>query len=173
MPLSDGDPAESGDIWFRVATQENHLVRGRVHHSAFKGKALAPPDQALNRPWALELSGRLRSIAGSVNQVVGDAVAYCAKQSVPGQGTKVFNGVMYVRVERAGRAFENSIDTAVYYTPLTDDTAHADFVFLRAPSVAEHSRLIDWLQDLFEVLHAPQMHFLPEAKTSGAVDDDN
>ena len=163
MPLADGDPAESGDIWFRVATQENHLVRGRVHHSAFKGRALAPPDPALNRPWALELSGRLRSIAGNVAQIEADAIAYCAKHSLPGQGTKVFNGVMYVHVARARANFENSIDTAVFYTPLMDDNAHADFTFSRAPSDAERSRLLDWLQDLFEVLHAPQMKHLPEA----------
>jgi hypothetical protein len=42
---------------------------------------------------------------------------------------------------------------------------HADFTFSRASSSpAENSRLIDWLQDMFEVLHTPQMHFLPEAK---------
>ena len=114
MPLSDGDPAEDGDIWFRVATQDAHLVRGRVHHSAFKGRALAPPDPALNRPWALELSGRLRSIAGTVAQIEADAAAYCAKYSLPGQGTKIFNGVMYLRAERARSNFENSINTGVF-----------------------------------------------------------
>src|SRR6266446_3063581 len=127
MPLSDGDPADDGDIWFRVATQENHLVRGRVHHSAFKGRAQEAPDPSLRRPWALELSGRLRSIAGTVAQIEADAIAYCARHSIPGQGTKTFNGVMYVRVARARSNFENSIDTAVIYTPLVNDSAHADF----------------------------------------------
>jgi hypothetical protein len=104
-------------------------------------------------------------IAGTVAQIEAEAIAYCAKHTVHGQGTKVFNGVMYVRVERARSSFENSIDTAVFYTPLrNEDNAHADFTLSRVPSLAEHSRLIDWLQDLFEVLHAPQMNFLPEAK---------
>jgi hypothetical protein len=159
MPLSEGEPAEAGDVWFRVATQEGHLVRGRVHHSALKGRALAAPDPALNRPWGLELSGRLRSIAGSIAQIEADAIAYCAKHSLPGQGTKDFGGVMYVRVADAILSFENDCNTAVFYTPLVEDNAHADFTFSRAPT--ESSRLIDWLQDLFQALHASQMHHLP------------
>ena len=63
MSLSDGDAADDGDIWFRIVTQKDHIVRGRVHHSAFGGSAIAEPGPDMNRPWTRELSGRLRSLA--------------------------------------------------------------------------------------------------------------
>lgn len=159
MPLSDGDAADGGDVWFRVATQEAHLVRGRVHHSAFKGTAISAPEPDLNRPWALEMSGRLRSLAGDTAKIEADALAYCAKHSGPG-GTKTFGGVMYARVDRARSTFEDTLDTNVHFTPLVDDSAHSDLTFSRAMSPEERSRIADWLQDLFEALHSSQVHFL-------------
>jgi hypothetical protein len=106
MSLSDGDPALDGDIWFRIATQENHIVKGRVHHAAFGGKAISPPPPAKGRPWTRELSGRLRSRAGSLEDIEHNAKAYCIAQTALGGGTKTFNGVIFTQVADAKRTYE-------------------------------------------------------------------
>jgi hypothetical protein len=36
---------------------------------------------------------------------------------------------MYVRVRDAKKSFENILTTAIHYTPLDDDEAHADLTF--------------------------------------------
>src|SRR6266404_9998248 len=99
MSLSDGDPAQDGDIWFRIVTQEKHIARGRVHHSALGGNAIARPKKS--RPWDRELSGRLRTFAGTLEQIRTHAEAYCKDMSEKGQGKKTFSGVMYVGVREA------------------------------------------------------------------------
>jgi hypothetical protein len=129
MSLSDGDPAGGGDIWFRIATQQGHLVRGRVHHSAFGGNAIARPTGGKNRPWDRELSGRLRTLAGTLEEITHHAEAYCEAETAKGGGTKTFSGVMYVRVRDAKKSFENILTTAIHYTPLDKDKAHADLTF--------------------------------------------
>ena len=133
MSLSDGDPADDGDIWFRIATQQGHIVKGRVHHSAFGGNAIAPPSPAKDRPWARELSGRLRSCAGTLDKIAQHADSYCAEltTNAPGQGQKVFSGLAYVRVRDAKVSFENALVGGVHFTPLDADPAHADFTFDR------------------------------------------
>ena len=98
MSLSDGDPAPDSDVWFRIATHERHIVRGRVHHSAFGGNAIATPAKEKNRPWTRELSGRLRSLVGNVEE---EAHAFCRAQSLLGGGEKTFSGVIYIRVAMA------------------------------------------------------------------------
>jgi hypothetical protein len=124
MPLSDGDRADDGDIWFRIATQPAHLVRGRVHHSAFGGTAIAPPKK--NRPWDRELSGRLRTLAGTLEEIATHAETYCAVLTAKG---KTFSGVMYVRVRDGKRNYDSILATAVHYTPSEHDRAHADLTF--------------------------------------------
>jgi hypothetical protein len=165
MLLSDGDPADGGDIWFRIATQQSHLVRGRVHHSAFGGNAIARPTAGKNRPWDRELSGRLRTLAGTLEEITQQAESYCEALTARGQGTKRFSGVMYVRVRDAKKSFDNILTTAIRYTPLSDDEAHADLTFNGWPGDAEEQERFNlWLTDMLHALHHPsQLHYLPEA----------
>jgi hypothetical protein len=167
MSLSDGDPADCGDIWFRIVTQENHLVRGRVHHSAFGGNAIASPKPGKNRPWDRELSGRLRSLAGTLQEITKHAQTYCETLTARGQGTKTFLGVMYVRVRDAKKSYENIRTTAIYWTPLSDDQAHADFTFKGwiGDTKEEKERFTLWFSGVFQALHHPgQLQYLPEAE---------
>jgi hypothetical protein len=161
MSLSDGDPAPEGDIWFRVVTSQDHIRRGRVHHSAFTGNAIKAPDATKNRPWARELSGRLRSLAGDAEQ---EAIAFCREMTAQGGGEKSFHGVMYARVAKLRLTYEHdhSIKTAAYFTPLGRDPAHSDFTFSAPWSDAERDRMIHWLSDRFEGLHPAQIHHLPQ-----------
>ena len=57
MPLSDGDPAEARDTWFRVITDALYFRNdGTLASNAFSGtKVISPPDPP--RQWSLELSG--------------------------------------------------------------------------------------------------------------------
>jgi hypothetical protein len=161
MSLSDGDPASDGDIWFRVVTSQDHIRRGRVHHSAFTGNAITAPERTKNRPWARELSGRLRSLVGNVEQ---EAIAYCREMTAQGGGEKSFHGVIYARVEKLKLTYEydHSIKTAACYTPLGRDPAHADFTFSAAWPNDEKDRMLHWLSDRFEGLHPAQIHLLPQ-----------
>ena len=174
MSLSDGDPAADGDIWFRIATQEGHLVRGRVHHSAFGGNAIAPPKEGSNRPWDRELSGRLRSLAGTTEDIRRHAEAYCETLTSKGQGKKTFLGVMYVRVRDAKRSYENLLTTAVHYTPLDGDDAHADLTFNGwiGDKKEDRERFNLWFTSVLQALHYPgQLQHLPEADdTQSAVE---
>jgi hypothetical protein len=159
MSLSEGDPAYDGDIWFRVVTNQEHIKRGRVHHSAFGGNAITASDK--KRPWARELSGRLRSLAGDVEQ---EAIAYCREMTARGGGEKSFHGVIYARVAGLKLTYEHdhSIKTAVYFTPLGRDPAHADFTFSAEWPNDEKERMVHWLSDRFEGLHPAQIHHLPQ-----------
>lgn len=161
MPLADGDQAEDGDVWFRIATQPGHIKQGRVHHSAFSGRAISSP--TTNRPWSRELSGRLYSLAGTLDEIEKHAVAYCA---AGGGQKKEFVGVMYVKAEDARKAFENYFTTDVNYTPIAGvDLAHADFTFSDWPNpdfdeqALERFRL--WFSKMLMALHTPQVKLLP------------
>lgn len=169
MSLSDGDPADDGDIWFRIATQQGYIVKGRVHHSAFSGNAIAPPNPAKNRSWARELSGRLRSHAGTLSEITQHGNKYCADltANAPGQGQKEFSGVAYIRVRDAKVSFENTLTGGVHFTPLDSDPAHADFTFDRwiGDTREERERFILWLTGILKGLHHPgQLDLLPEAE---------
>jgi hypothetical protein len=165
MSLSDGDFADDGDIWFRLVTQQNYLVRGRVHHSAFGGNAIAPPKKT--RPWDRELSGRLRTFAGTLEQITTHADGYCKALSDKGQGTKTFSGVMYVRVREAKKKYEDILTTAVHYTPSDDDRAHGDLTFKGwiGNASEDRERFNLWLTEILHALHYPgQLDLLPEAE---------
>jgi hypothetical protein len=64
-----------------------------------QGNAIAPPEPGKNRPWQREMSGRLRSRAGTIDQIIQHADAYCDEQTKRGGGTKTFQRVMFSRVE--------------------------------------------------------------------------
>jgi hypothetical protein len=165
MSLSDGDPADDGDIWFRIATQQGHLVRGRVHHSALGGSAIAPPKKS--RPWDRELSGRLRTLAGTVDEITAHAERYCEALTAKGQGKKSFFGLMYVRVRDGKRSYNDTLTTAVHYTPSDEDRAHADLTFKGwiGNTQEDRDRFILWITDILRALHHPgQVELLPEAE---------
>jgi hypothetical protein len=164
MMLSDGDPAEDGDIWFRILTSDKHITKGRVQHAAFKG-AIKPPRPEKNRSWSSEMSGRLRSIAGTITEVQQHAIQYCDRKN------QTFAGVAFSSSSRLRISFQDDpITSAVYYTPIDKppdtDSAHADLVFIGPavqPKSAEEERLILTLHGLFTGLHPAQLHLLPPA----------
>lgn len=164
MSLSDGDPAPDGDIWFRIVTQQDHIKRGRVHHSAWGGNAISEPSPEKARPWSREASGRLRSRAGSLENIERDANVFC--QTALG-GSKTFYGVIYARVADAKLSFESILTTDIHFTPLTSDTAHADLTFygwLANESKEERARFNLWLSEKLLALHHPgQLCHLPDA----------
>ena len=127
MALSDGDPADGGDVWFRVVTNERQIARGRVHHAAFGGNAISKPAPNKKRSWTHEMSGRLRSIVGTIASVQRDAENYCEQETKRGGAVKIFSGVIYGRVSQLRVQFENSIQMDVHFTPLDRDNAHAQF----------------------------------------------
>jgi hypothetical protein len=165
MSLSDGDPADDGDLWFRIATQQGHLVRGRVHHSALGGSAIAPPKK--NGPWDRELSGRLRTLAGTLEEITTHAERYCEALTAKGQGKKSFCGVMYVRVRDAKQKHNDILTTAVHYTPSDEDRAHADLTFKGwiGNTQEDRERFNLWITGILHALHHPgQLELLPEAE---------
>lgn len=168
MPIADGDPADDGDIWFRVLTEDDnkYIRKGKIHPNAFKGKnAIATPDQHKNRPWDHELSGRLRSLT---NDVIAEANAYCEEMTSRTGQTKKFGGVMFCSVPEARQTFENTITTRVHYTPLSTDRAHADLTFTGSANAAEQvfDNLRLWLCDVVIGLHPAQIEkLLPRAQT--------
>jgi hypothetical protein len=141
MPLSDGDPAESWDVWMRVITNGNYWKKdGTLHNSAFKGKgALSTSEES--RPWSHELSGRLLSLINDVQQESAD---FCRAHN------KDFHGIMYQTVENL-RAEVHGFPTDVRYTPKSTDPAHGDFVTFNTTD-ADLPAIRDWLQDFIKAL---------------------
>src|SRR4051794_14475061 len=125
MPIADGDPADVGDIWFRVLTDERYIRKGTVHPHAFKGKGvIGRPDPEKKRPWDHELSGRLRSLSATP---AAEAEDYCAEMTKLHKQTKTFAGIMFCRLPDL-RPLPNQINTGVHFTPLPNVKSHADFV---------------------------------------------
>jgi len=166
MSLSDGDPAPDGDIWFRIATQKEYIKEGRIHHAAFGGAAISCPAPEKGRPWSRELSGRLRSCAGSLQEIEQAANDFCAAETTRGGGSKTFKGVIYARVADAKLNYEAILTTGVHFTPRQDDTAHADLTFhgwLANDSKDEMDRFKMWLSGKLQGLYTAQLQLLPEA----------
>jgi hypothetical protein len=161
MPLADGDQPASGDVWFRVLTSDKHITKGRVNHAAFKGNFMRAPKAGSNRQWDAEASGRLRSLAGSIDEVHAHAEAYCNNLS-----TKFF-GLMFPKKPLSGVVVHN-LTLDFRYTPiLNGDTAHADLTFtgpVPAEKTPEHDQLIHALVDCFTAIHVGHIELLPPAK---------
>jgi hypothetical protein len=142
MPLAPGDSADASDVWHRVLTADYWRKRdGRLHNSAFTGKALAPPKQP--RGYTLEFSGRLLSLTQNVEQ---EARAFC-------NPARRYHGVIFQTVENLrsdGNGFHASTAcrTDVIYTP-NADIAHADIAFY-GPTTENRYLIREWLQDFIQ-----------------------
>lgn len=160
MSLADGDRPADGDVWFRIITSTSYITSGRVNHSAFKGKNFFRQPPAGNRPWTVEASGRLRSLAGSTDEIAEHGEQYAKKHS-----TK-FIGVMYPS-EPLDRASIGELMLDFCYTPILGvDNAHADLIAtgtMPADKTPEHERLLLELADCFKALYAAQVDLLPAA----------
>jgi hypothetical protein len=165
MPLADGDPADDADTWLRVLTEEGYIKKGKIHHSAFTGRAISPPDPSVNRSWSHELSGRLRSLCADVE---AEARAFCDDMTTRTQRTKSFAGVMFCQVG-AARQMIDAIAARVHFTPLDADKAHADITFTNSTE-EDLDRLVMWLTDLVIGLHPSQLSLLPASIGPPAVD---
>jgi hypothetical protein len=161
MPLADGDRPADGDVWFRVLTSQSHIAKGgRVNHAAFKGNFMRAPKASSNRPWDAEASGRLRSLAGTTDQLTAHAETYCTRYS-----TKFF-GMMFPKRPLSGTVLE-SLTLDFRYTPIPDDdNAHADLTFtgnIPKEKTEEHEKLVHALVDSFSAIGTGQMELLPPA----------
>jgi hypothetical protein len=141
----------------RVVTSEDYWKKdGTLHNNAFSGGAIAPP--TTEKPWTLEMSGRLLSL---VKDVARESNAFCTPP-------RVFAGLMYQTVENlrsAGNSFHVSTgcETDVIYTPIDEaghrDQAHADLV---AHRLGRDQRFLirDWLQDFIQCIRPDQCSVL-------------
>jgi hypothetical protein len=168
MALSDGEPANDGDIWFRIATHKDYIKNGRVLHGAFGGNAIAIPNAQRQRAWDRELSGRLRSFAGSVPEIVTHSEQFCADQTARSGGTKIFHGVMYSRVAEIKDTYKNTISSNVHFTPNPPtDPAHSDLTFTgwNINTKPELEEFTIWLSDYLHALYPAQLEeHLPLAR---------
>jgi hypothetical protein len=160
MALVDGDPAPDGDLWYRILTSDRHITKGRIQHGAFQGKFLNSPPAGKARPWHAEASGRLRSLAGSINDVETHCHEYCKKEN------RTFYGIMFPKEELAGQTIEN-LAVGIYYTPIEGgDQAHSDLTFTGSVPVektAEYDKFIMALSKKFNAIHPDQINLLPDA----------
>jgi hypothetical protein len=162
MLLLDGDRPADGDVWFRIITSSDHISKGRVHHAAFRKKNFfRPPKPGTNRQWDYETSGRLRSLAGSLDEIAKAAAQYAIDNKTH------YVGVMYPSKQLAC-ATVGSLTLDFCYTPIKDgDQAHADLItkgIMPADKTPEHEQLMHDLTDCFKALHAAQIEHLPPAK---------
>jgi hypothetical protein len=157
---ADGDPAPDGDLWYRILTSDKHITKGRIQHAAFKGRFLNPPPPERNRPWTAEASGRLRSLAGTIEAVDAHCKSYCH------QFSGKFCGIIFPKEQLAGQMIEN-LEVGIYYTPsFSGDQAHAALTFtgnVPVEKTAEYDKFIMELSKRFTAIHPDQLNLLPEA----------
>jgi hypothetical protein len=160
MALVDGDPAPDGDFWYRILTSDKHITKGRIQHAAFQGKFLKAPPAEKNRSWNAEASGRLRSLAGTIDEARLQAEEYCRRYNTR------FVGVMFPKELLAGQTIEN-LAVGIYYTPIDGgDQAHSDLTFtgnVPVEKTAEYDKLVMELSKKFNAIHPDQLTLLPDA----------
>lgn len=163
--LAEGGQASDGDFWFRILTSESLITKGKLHHAAFKGQ-IKPTKAEKNRSWSSEMSGRLRSIAGSVEEIKTHAADYCGRKN------QKFSGVAFSRCADLRITFpDDPITAAVHLTPIRTgadkDPAHADLTFagpVIQPKSEEEGRLLLTLHGRFAALYPDQIDkLLPNA----------
>jgi hypothetical protein len=163
--VAEGERARDGDVWFRILNSDSQITRGKLNHGAFKGQIRKTKAEA-SRAWQSEMSGRLRSIAGTVDEIKKHATEYCAKQN------RKFHGVAFSLCGSLRIAFGfEGITSAVHFTPIKDgkyaDPAHADLTFAGKaidPKSEDEERLLLRLHREFFVLYPDQMDgLLPKA----------
>ncbi|MDI4231476.1 hypothetical protein OZ411_01435 [Bradyrhizobium sp. Arg237L] len=125
--MNAGDSAAPNDVWLRPITNETHIKRSVVHHGQFK-KWLAPPDDP-QKPWKLELSGRLRSL---VESIAADALKKVKAQqdklvtaNKPVPSALRYVGILHSTIEDI-RAIPELVGDVIYDP--TEDNAHANIV---------------------------------------------
>lgn len=170
--IVDGERASDGDVWFRILNSDSQIARGKLNHGAFKGQIRKTKAEA-NRSWLSEMSGRLRSVAGNVEEIKKHASEYCEKRS------RKFYGVAFSRCAdlRIDYGFAG-ITSAVHFTPIkdgkNDDPAHADLTFsgkVIEPKSEDEERLLLRLHREFIALYPDQMdRLLPQATTERLAD---
>jgi hypothetical protein len=160
MPLSDGDPADNDDTWFRVLTDKRYVYAdGRLHNKAFTGKAIARPKPEKNRDWTHEISGRLLSLVGDVGK---EANEFCDAMTNATGRPKDFSGIAH-SVVSALRTQYGHVSIDVCYTPLDHDKAHADIAFYKSID-DDKEMLIDWLQTVLKAIRPDQLAALNDKR---------
>jgi hypothetical protein len=162
--MIDEERAADDDYWFRVITSDKHVTKGKVNHGAFT-KEFRKPKQGKGRPWLSEMSGRLRSQAGTSAQIIEHGKGFATAWS-----TK-FHGIAFVSCDKLTYD-KDGLSMAAYFTPLPDgkwpDPAHADLaVFGKEvlPRSEEEERLFLHMHKHMVFLHPDQIdpifHLMP------------
>ena len=170
--IAEGERASDGDVWFRILNSDSQITRGKLNHGALKAQIRKTKADA-KRAWQNEMSGRLRSIAGTVEEIKKHATEYCEKQS------RKFYGVAFSRCGDLRIEYDfGGITSAVHFTPIKEgkhaDPAHADLTFAGKeiePKSEDEERLLLRLHREFNVLYPDQMdRLLPDAQPEPIVD---
>jgi hypothetical protein len=154
--VNSGDAAAPDDVWLRAVTNEKHLKPTAVHHGALK-KWIAPPDDP-TKPWKLEVSGRLRSLVGSVSSDARQKVESqkanlaAANKNIP--SAIRYCGILYSTVEDIRAITDFNGD--VIFEPTADDAAHANIV-IRDKGASEILTVTDVLMKKLILLKAEQV----------------
>lgn len=123
-------PATDDDIWLRAVTNANHVRKNGVYRGQLK-HWLAPPDD-IQKPWKLELSGRLLSIIRSISQDAERRVSL-QRDKLAQQGKSVPSDIKYCGIVHAkvGDIRGSSLcrfDVVPDQQP--DDDAHANIIVI-------------------------------------------
>jgi hypothetical protein len=141
------------DVWYREITNTRHVDKtGRLKHAALKGRSISAPERS-SSAWKSELSGRLRSIVSSHEEIRshGEIVATKQRDNAHGRGEagKEFQFIGIAHADaRAIRKW--SVDASnVMYDPRMKpkendfDLAHSNVVFKTKPPEGILSALDD------------------------------
>ena len=131
--------AKSDDTWFRPITNSKDIKRRddgrlRIHHSYF-GRFDGPTKESA--PYKAELSGRLRSLAGTADEIRANGREHAnrRRERMDGESSSiVFAGIASATV----KAIRNwsFVQSDVYHSPTgtglgrENDRAHADLVMV-------------------------------------------
>lgn len=160
------NPAEDWDVWLRALTDKRQCYErvedGKrkvfLHNRALKGKVISPPLE--ERPWLIEISGKLLSLVGDP---VDEGERFIARIK-PNKADAVFHGYAYAGVKtirEVERIPAPCAPVEVMATPKSDDVTHADTVLMldagEVPAEAvdvetAKQMLRDWLQEVLEVV---------------------
>jgi hypothetical protein len=169
--LRPGDPALKQELWIRPLTNVKHFPNGRIHHSALGGRNAISHPIRRSATWQAEISGRLRSRAGSIEAVKSAAIKLAKRQRAEIEKRQVagfdptdirFVAIAYARV---GDLRNPQVDFGcdVLFDPTCRDGAHANLViFDQPPEYLKQASVKRRLVELWSVLPVDQVENLPD-----------
>lgn len=160
-------PAHRHDTWYRPINDPKWIRDGRIHHSAFGGKAITDRNSDPHVGNA-EVSGRLFSQTGTVAALIATAEKRVRElKQKPGVSSKLkFAGVARVRVDDARR--REILRSEVLYDPTPVDNAHSDVILLERNSLEFQSlEMKRMLADSFVAVSVENLAAIPVDMAEG------